>query len=203
MNRVLALFLFICVFVTTGSGSVTAQSTYSVIDLGSFASTSDFTAACADDYSGSAYALNDDGVVAGGTGWSDKPAAAFRATDGKIKRLKSGKGGGAGWDINASGQVAGYIADDLGDDPCSFEVKAGQTGAHHAATWVGGELQVLPGGDAEFSYAIAINDSGVIVGAIANMPVLWRDGVLEELPLPSEATQGSATGINASGQVIG
>jgi len=188
---------------TSGSVSVSAQSTYSVIDLGSFTSTSDFTAACADDYAGSAYALNDDGVVAGRTGWSDKPAAAFRATDGKIKRLKSGKGGGAGWDINASGQIAGYIADDLGDDPCSMMVRSGETGAHHAATWVGGELQLLPGGDVEFSYAIAINDDGVIVGAVANMPVLWRDGVLEELPMPSGTTFGTATGINASGQVIG
>jgi len=218
MRRLLSLLLVVCTLLPVVAGSTSAQGTYAVVNLGSFAATGDATAACADSYAGRALAINADGVVTGRTGWGERTGTAFRATDGEIKRLKGGKGGAGGRDINAGGQVAGYVVDDSGDDPCSMTVLSGQSGAHHAATWVGGGLQLLPDGGA-YSEAVAINDDGVIAGFVSvktktqdgntilyssdPRPVVWRDGDLEELALPAQAVSGYAFHINAAGQILG
>jgi len=218
MRRLVALLLVVCVLSPVVAGPTSAQGTYTVVDLGSFAATGDATAACADSYAGRALALNTEGVVTGRTGWGERTGTAFRATDGAIKRLKGGKGGAGGRDINAGGQVAGYVVDDVGDDPCSMTVLSGQSGAHHAATWVGGELQVLPD-DGVYSEAVAINDDGVIAGFVSvktktedgttilyssdPRPVVWRDGDLEELALPADGVSGYAFHINAAGDILG
>lgn len=196
---------------------------YTVVDLGSFAATGDAVSECADFYGGGATAINADGQVTGTTAWGDRPSAAFRATDGNVKRLKSGKGGGVGYDINDAGQVVGSITDDRNADLCDF---SGPSPAVHAATWIGGELTELPVAGAERSRATAINDDGVIVGSYdvtkevtevddtststsryqIPMPVVWREGEMRELPLPdgAETAVGAAPrDINAGGQIVG
>jgi len=202
LRRLATLLLLVCVLLPAGTAPVAAQSAYDLVDLGSFISTGDAIAACADDFAGRAFALNAKGVVTGTTGWGERTGTAFRATDGEIKRLKGGQGGAGGRDINADGQVAGFVVDDLGEDPCSPAVQAGLIGARHAATWVGGELELLPDGG-EFSEALAINDDGVVVGRAGGRPVAWRDGEAEALPLPADVNSGYAVDINAAGGTIG
>jgi len=207
-TRISAVVLLALAALSGLSSGHAASSTYTVVDLGSFAATGDATSACADVYDGGVQAINAEGMVTGQTGWGDKPYAAFRATNGTVKRLKGGKGGGIGQDINSSGQVAGSVTDKQAADLCDF---SGSRPATHAATWVGGTLTLLPVDDAEqSSQAVALNDDGIIVGwaTISEnlQPLVWRDGVVSELPLP-EGVDGAIgavpVDINADGQIIG
>lgn len=68
----------------------------------------------------------------------------------------------------------------------------------------------LPPGD-NYSDAYAINAAGQVVGhyyyggyeeAVAK-PVIWQNGVINELPLPAESGEGTAVSINALGQIVG
>ena len=188
---------------------------YQVVDLGSLDTTRDDVADCAYLYGGGVGAVNDDGVITGSTPWTDRTGTAFRATDGKIKRLKGGKGGAEGAGINAEGQVVGSVTTARTGDPCDT---APTSSRRQAATWVGGELTMLPDDGADDSRAVAITDDGVIVGFTSTSsesadgfrstytPVLWRDGELEDLPLPSEADDvvgALAFAVNASAQIVG
>lgn len=190
------------------SAPAAAQAGYSVLDLGPFVATAEEALTCPDRHGGLANAINAEGVVTGATPWGERTSTAFRATDGKIKRLKGGKGGAAGWDINADGQIAGYVADARDGDPCAYPTT-------HAATWVGSELQLLPDGG-QSSQAIGISDDGLIAGFIqpppdptvftfVATPVVWRNGELAELPLPAEVEGGSGFPIDVSpnGQIVG
>jgi len=196
---------------------------YTLVDLGPLAATDEATAACADFLGGNVRAINASGQVTGATAWSDRASAAFRATDGKVKPLKSGKGGGVGLDINVDGQVVGEITDARNTDPCDFS----GIPSTHAVTWVAGGLTELPVGGAKSSQATAINDDGIIVGhyiveetvteeregggtssstSFIPQPVIWRDGEMEELPIPDgadEALGARPVDINARGQIVG
>lgn len=201
IRRSASVFLVLSILVAFTS-PVAGQTSTTLVDLGSFAATGNAVAECSNTYAGSAAAINDAGAVTGKTAWGERSSTTYRATDGTLKRLKSGKGGGGGLDINTSGQIAGYVVDDLGDNPCSMEVLAGQTGAHHAATWVGNKLQLLPD-DGAYSEATVLNDDGLIAGVVNHLPVVWRDGKRVDLPLPDGAASGAPIDINADGQIIG
>ncbi len=71
------------------------------------------------------------------------------------------------------------------------------------------DLGVLPLLSHAYSEAHAINASGQVVGISYNgdspfeLPVIWQNGGITQLPLPSGSQRGFATAINASGQVAG
>jgi probable HAF family extracellular repeat protein len=105
--------------------------------------------------------------------------------------------------INNRGQVAGssYIAD-----------ATGQITGQHAFLWEHGrpmqELQNAPG--TQISLALALNDSGLIVGnaipagAPGPVPVAWVRGSLVKLPLSTTPVNGgAATATNNRGLIVG
>jgi len=112
--------------------------------------------------------------------------------------------------INNQGQVAGWFTDStLTDHPLyplvSFTGQthgindAGQTVGFtadgQAAIWTSGALALLAGPE---SYALAINGSGQIAGAIDGQPVRWSNGVAETL-----GATGAGYAIDSAGNVAG
>ncbi|UQU62900.1 hypothetical protein COUCH_28225 [Couchioplanes caeruleus] len=90
-------------------------------------------------------------------------------------------------------------------------VVVGTTEIHSAAgpialrSWVyrDGDVALLPG--TEVSEALAVSDSGVVVGTDGKRPVLWRPsaGTPSPLPVPAGApSEGKAYGISADGHTI-
>jgi probable HAF family extracellular repeat protein len=59
----------------------------------------------------------------------------------------------------------------------------------------------------EFCSVGAINDAGQIVGGfnsdVALIPFVWSPGGFQQVPLPSGATAGEASGINQTGDIVG
>ncbi|MCC6747910.1 MAG: hypothetical protein IT371_09650 [Deltaproteobacteria bacterium] len=100
-------------------------------------------------------------------------------------RLSSANG------INASGLVVGVVSNFSGEG--------------RAASWSGGGMTVLPGGD--ISIAHGVNDAGVIVGESVKRAVRWKDGKLEDLNglLPAGAGWSlvRALAINKKGHIVG
>jgi probable HAF family extracellular repeat protein len=149
-----------------------------------------------------AYGINDSGQVAG---WAQNTAGYWHAViwqNGGITDLGavSGKDSSEAWGINSSGWVAGFSWTSTHGWPpdwCAFVGKPGQ-----ALTQLGGY-----GGLAQ---ALALNDSGQVVGwaniQSGSLPhaVLWdSNGGMRDLGvLPGWAYSG-ANSINDSGQVVG
>lgn len=87
-----------------------------------------------------------------------------------------------------------------------------RTGGAQAFSWTrGGGLVGLPN-LAGRSYCVSnsANDTGTVVGTGATtsfgsgrLPVVWQNGVVSQLPLPSGQTLGDANSINASGVAVG
>ena len=87
-----------------------------------------------------------------------------------------------------------------------------RSGAAQAFSWtVGGGLVALPNltGRA-FCVANSANNNGIVVGSGATtafgsnrLPVIWQNGVVSQLPLPSGQTGGDANDVNASGVAVG
>jgi probable HAF family extracellular repeat protein len=88
--------------------------------------------------------------------------------------------------INSSGQVVGYS--DAAD------------GNTYAVTWQGGVISKLNSEQGNVAFAFGINDSGLIVGAIAERPVLWDGDSVTDLGAPNGT---AALGINNSGVISG
>jgi uncharacterized membrane protein len=94
-------------------------------------------------------------------------------------------------DINNQGKIVGY----------TFNYTSGG----RAVQWT--ESAVVPLDGPAFSYASAINDSGVIVGSGSDAidsvtnPIVWTNGVASILPTLGNG--GGATDINAAGEVVG
>ncbi|MEA2525649.1 MAG: hypothetical protein QOF01_5137 [Thermomicrobiales bacterium] len=143
-----------------------------------------------------AFALNAKGVVVG-QGY-DPSTYLGRATiyrGGKLRALIKGeKGVSAAQDINAAGQIVGYVqaSNDL----------------TRATLWVSDEatnLGDLGGG----SLAVAINDAGVVVGWSSSTadnhlhPIVWIDGEMTALELLPKGERGMALNINGDGLVVG
>ena len=98
-------------------------------------------------------------------------------------------------EVNAKGQVAGYIL--------------ANGGLTHAAIYSGGkiiDLGVLPGGDS--SQATSINASGVVVGDSTTKDGVvhafrWATGVMTDLGTLQGGVESHATDINDAGQIVG
>ena len=87
-----------------------------------------------------------------------------------------------------------------------------RTGGSQAFTWtLNGGIVGLPN-LAGRSHAVSnsANDSGVVVGTAATtlfgtsrLPVMWQNGAVSQLPLPSGETLGDANSVNASNVAVG
>jgi len=87
-----------------------------------------------------------------------------------------------------------------------------RTGGAQAFSWtLAGGLVGLPNlAGRSFAVSNSANDSGIVVGTGATtafgsgrLPVVWQNGVVSQLPLPSGQTLGDANHVNASGVAIG
>jgi hypothetical protein len=87
-----------------------------------------------------------------------------------------------------------------------------RSGGTQAFSWtLGGGIVGLPNlSGRSFCVSNSANDSGIVVGAGATtafgsgrLPVVWQNGVVSQLPLPSGQTLGDANHVNASGVAVG
>jgi hypothetical protein len=87
-----------------------------------------------------------------------------------------------------------------------------RTGGAQAFTWTsGGGIAGLPNiAGRAFCVSNAANDTGLVAGTCAaslfgtsRLPVIWQNGVVSQLPLPSGETLGDANDVNASGVAVG
>jgi probable HAF family extracellular repeat protein len=87
-----------------------------------------------------------------------------------------------------------------------------RSGASQAFAWTAaGGLVALPNlAGRNFCVANSANDNGIVVGSGATtafgsgrLPVIWNNGVVSQLPLPSGQTTGDANSVNASGVAVG
>jgi hypothetical protein len=87
-----------------------------------------------------------------------------------------------------------------------------RTGGTQAFTWtLGGGIVGLPNlSGRSFCVSNSANDSGIVVGTGATtafgssrLPVVWQNGVVSQLPLPTGQTLGDANQVNTSGVAVG
>ena len=147
---------------------------------------------------GSARAINEQGEIVGVSATSAESGSEFHATywkDGQAFDLGTlGGESSVANDINESGVIAGAAV--------RTAVRT------RPVVWQNGVITELPLPDFWVAgEALAINDSGVIVGGgyreFAESPNRWVDGVYEELPGFEERATGAARDVNNSGVVVG
>ena len=150
-----------------------------------------------------AFAINDNGQVAGGSNTAANAYHAFLWTPGRgMQDLGTlpGDDMSQATGVNSKGQVVGWSQNST-------------TGILRAFLWTsktGMRLLPLPDGIAN-AIAQDINDNGQVAGLAATVtttlstlvPVIWVAGSPRVLDLPSFANFGSATAINNGGQVAG
>jgi hypothetical protein len=87
-----------------------------------------------------------------------------------------------------------------------------RSGASQAFIWTaaGGTVGLPNLASRNFCVANSANDNGIVVGSGATtafgsgrLPVIWNNGVVSQLPLPSGQTIGDANSVNASGVAVG
>ena len=87
-----------------------------------------------------------------------------------------------------------------------------RSGGTQAFTWtLGGGIVGLPNlSGRSFCVSNSANDSGIVVGTGATtsfgsdrLPVVWQNGVVSQLPLPTGQTLGDANHVNTSGVAVG
>src|SRR3954462_12869417 len=106
-------------------------------------------------------------------------------------------------------QAGDTAAQGFGVSPGGVAVgRSVRSGGSQAFSWTaGGGLVGLPNlSGRNFAVSNDANDNGVVVGTAATtlfgssrLPVIWNNGVVSQLPLPSGETLGDANGVNASG----
>src|SRR3954453_18453558 len=87
-----------------------------------------------------------------------------------------------------------------------------RTGGSQAFTWtLKGGLVALPNlAGRNHAVSNSANDNGVVIGTAATtlfgssrLPVMWQNGAVSQLPLPSGETLGDASSVNASNVAVG
>jgi probable HAF family extracellular repeat protein len=139
--------------------------------------------------------VNDAGQVAGYTVTKDRYARAFLWTSGKTAPLgtlggplslalgANNRGQAVGWSTTLQRDLRGFV-------------------------WTDGKMQPLQTLGGDLTAAEAINDAGQIAGAADNrngdlLATLWQDGKPRSLGVLSRGDMSIASGINASGDVVG
>ena len=128
------------------------------------------------------------GIHASGTAFGNLASSAEKFTptlfmpDGSVSKLKSGKFGGDVRAMNAAGRAVGVVFEtDESRETWNYEGLA-------PALWIDSELTRLPLPDPKEEYsdlggmAIAISDSGSILGEGNGHAILWVDGEAQTLP---------------------
>jgi probable HAF family extracellular repeat protein len=142
-------------------------------------------------------AINNQGVVVGGTGQFAQNGQAFVQNGNQKQILQSGsytKGVAVG--VNSSGQVIADLTNPSLDDRQAF-------------LYNGKSLQNLGTLNGGSTWATAINASGIVVGsswATGGIPhaFVWQNGVMHDLGgLPGSSGGGAAEAINAAGTIVG
>ena len=111
-------------------------------------------------------------------------------------------------------QVSDTRSCGLGVSPAGIAVGRSGTanGEGQAFTWTqGGGLVALPRlSGRSSSMANSANDSGIVVGTAfnggfsgTNLPLIWQNGLVSQLPLPPDYAIGAAWDVNASGVAVG
>jgi hypothetical protein len=96
--------------------------------------------------------------------------------------------------INNDGEIVGFERE--------------TTNQLRAITWVNGQASFLDPNPDDSSVANAINDQGWIAGSISSSsdnfsgPVVWHDGTVTDIALPSNAVFGTAIAVNNTGQTL-
>src|SRR6266850_7464208 len=87
-----------------------------------------------------------------------------------------------------------------------------RTGGSQAFTWTlnGGIIGLTNLAGRSYAVSNSANDNGVVVGTAATtlfgtsrLPVIWQNGAVSQLPLPSGETLGDANSVNASSVAVG
>ena len=198
-----ALAAFAAVGRLPGARAVRAQSgaAYEIVDFGAMTDGAlpvGYARAIFGDVNG----ITNDGTVFGRIAVSEeKLSPALWDTNGKLKRLKSGKYGGNIRAVNAGGDAVGSLYETIGGvGEDSFNLQ------QQPAAWIGGELIELPAPDPEYASterageAVGISDDGVIVGRANGYPLRWVNGEPQILPTPESGGMDIAA-CNASGVI--
>lgn len=133
-----------------------------------------------------AMAINDSGVVVGYGEYRRSPgeAVAYRYQNGVTRALgPSGPVSTYAHDVNNTGLIVGYVGITVGK----------------ATVWDQGVPRQLPTSNGS-SFAYAVNDKGVVLGATESLAAIWESGAVTELPGIPVA---SAKDINQEGVVVG
>ena len=159
---------------------------------------------------GVAEGVNDRGQV---VGWSWTTEGKQHATlwDGDtpadLGTVGEGDYSGAS-DVNEEGVVAGYAT-------TAFIAPEGAVGIpYNAVVWANGTATLLPALGGLESYALGINDAGVVVGVSTtgdgqfaygdgSHAAIWTDGTASDLGALPGGDRSAATGINGAGFVVG
>lgn len=169
-----------------------------------------------------AQGMNDEGVVVGGAyGKSDAVFHAFRWEQGLMSDLGSLQDGPYSVSYtnpNEKGDISGYsntqTADPNGEDFCLV-------GTHLICLgflWKNGTMTALPTLGGNNGQAYQVNSRDMVAGVAENStpdstcgsyfeleakPVVWHNGAVAQLPIPSGDVDGWGYGINDRGQIVG
>ena len=206
------------------SGSVFAQQSYKILDLGVNKSTDNFNMVMG---------LNNEGWAENMDGFGNPPILSLSTTVASGRAVMSiyginidlgTLGGDNSWTnyggINDRGEAVGMaetsVPDPNGEDMCAFGTKKTCRGF----LWRDGHIMALPTLGGNNGQAAAINNRGQIVGISETtvpdpgcpsskqpgttvLPVMWEKGEVRALPtLPGEP-DGFAQGLNDQGQAVG
>jgi hypothetical protein len=111
--------------------------------------------------------------------------------------VQAGDTASQGFGVSEGGIAVGRSFQDNGTQAFSWTLKGGIVG-----------LPNLPG--RSYCLSNSANDSGTVVGTGATtafgsdrLPVIWQNGVVSQLPLPTGETLGDANSVNASNVAVG
>src|ERR1043166_1109025 len=148
---------------------------------------------------GQVFAVNASGIAAGsaGEGGEWEHAAIYTAGGSSVITATAPKGSqfAAAYGINDSGRIVG-----LGFLPSNPAIQLGIV--YDMSTNTIFDVGTLPGADT--AMALAVSNSGQVVGSSDRLPFIWTEGIgMAAIPLVPGTDRGDAQGVNSAGWVVG